>query len=296
MHKVLSFAVIAVLAVMPAFAQKKGYLSTNDVEQKLAQGWRTYIFSDYKSAMRNFDAVVKGTPMGNDASADPYMRSAHCKALYGLGLVWNFSDNPDKKKAADLYQQAVDQGGTMDEAAWALLALARLKHVVGVNEEPDFPAIRAAYQKGIDKFPVHPATEEAIIYQQETYLVSWKKDDALIAEKALVNYVKNYPNPNLLRLAYTCLGYAYKMLDNPQKRMDVSMANLKLIEEDKVNPSIKDLTAAIWYIADIAEWGLGDFGTARKYYNRLIKDYPLDMRVFAAKIALKRMSEMDGKR
>ncbi|MBI4975954.1 MAG: tetratricopeptide repeat protein [Spirochaetes bacterium] len=296
MHKVLSIILIAALSITPAYAQKKRYLPVNEVEQTLAQGLRTYILSDYKGAMRNFEAVINGTPAGNDASADAAMRSAHCRALFGMGLVWNFLDNPDRKKAAEYYRLAADQGGRTDEAAWALLALARLKHVVGINEEPDFPAIRAAYQNVIDAFPVHPAAEEAIIYQQETYLVSWKKDDAIIAEKALVNYVKNYPDPHHLRLAYTCLGFVYKMLDNPQKRMEVSLAHLKLIEGDVVNPINKDLSPAIWQIADIAEWGLGDFVTARNYYNRLIREYPLDMRVFAAKIALKRMDEMEGKK
>ena len=40
---------------------------------------------------------------------------------------------------------------------------------------------------------------------------------------------------------------------------------------------------------------LGDFDTARKYYRKLIEEYPTDIRMYGAKQALKRMDEVEGK-
>ncbi|MBI4978734.1 MAG: tetratricopeptide repeat protein [Spirochaetes bacterium] len=292
MKKLLLVVLVSVFPVIMMFAQGKK-VAANEVEKTLAQGWKTYIFSDYKGAMRNFTAVIDSVPA---TTTDDKLMSARLKATYGLGLVYNFNDNPDKKKAAELYETVIKEGGKHDEVAWAMLALGRMKHVVGVNEEPDFTAIRAAYQRLIDAFPVHQATEEAIVYLQETYVVSWQKSDALIAEKNLLKYINGYPNPNFLRAAYVCLDRVYRILEKPKERLAANMALLKIVEEDKVNPSVRDLTGQIWVIGDIAEWGLGDFSLARKYYNRLIKEYPLDMRVFAAKIALQRMSDMERRK
>lgn len=44
-----------------------------------------------------------------------------------------------------------------------------------------------------------------------------------------------------------------------------------------------------------AEFDLGDFTLAREFYQKLIKEYPTDQRVFPAKLALKRMDETEAK-
>ena len=50
-----------------------------------------------------------------------------------------------------------------------------------------------------------------------------------------------------------------------------------------------------WYIAVVAEFEVGDFETARKYYRLLMTEYPRDRRNFGAKTAIERMDALEEK-
>jgi hypothetical protein len=65
-------------------------------------------------------------------------------------------------------------------------------------------------------------------------------------------------------------------------------------ERDPTNPRT-DFSSAYWAIATRAEFREGDFEVARRYYGKLMAEYPTDMRAFGAGLALKRMDEVEAR-
>jgi len=132
--------------------------------EQLATAWSDYRLGEFSSAQVGFEGVVAGAKPGS---------GPHLQGLYGLATTWNLRrPGEDTGKAATLYRELLRLAPTNDLAAWSQLALARLQHLVPVGEEPDYPAVRKAYQEVIDRFPQHLAGEEAFIYQQSTYLLN----------------------------------------------------------------------------------------------------------------------------
>lgn len=73
-------------------------------------------------------------------------------------------------------------------------------------------------------------------------------------------------------------------------------ARINSVEGEELDPgSPPDQALTFWQIATMAEFDCGNFEVARKYYKRLMEQYPNDMKIFAAKTALKRMDEMEAK-
>jgi len=180
-----------------------------------------------------------------------------------------------------------------DLAAWSLLALARLKHIVPVDQDPNAVETRQAYQKCIDRFPDHPAADEAFIYQQSTWVVTAKAEDATKAADALEKFVSQKPNSKFSSPAYHLLSKAYETLRKPDQQLQARIKAMELEEQDPENPE-NELANAYWNIATIAEFDAGDFATARKYYQRLIDEYPTDIHKYGAKLALQRMDNMEA--
>jgi len=60
-----------------------------------------------------------------------------------------------------------------------------------------------------------------------------------------------------------------------------------------VNTSF-DAAPGYWHLATTAEFNVGDFATARKYYRKLIDEYPSDQKVFPAQQALIRMDKVEN--
>jgi hypothetical protein len=83
-------------------------------------------------------------------------------------------------------------------------------------------------------------------------------------------------------------------LKQPELRLRAEENALKTYEIDPTNPSA-ELGWFYWTVATIAEFEVGDFDTARKYYRKLLAEYPHDQMVFGAKQALKRMDDLEAK-
>lgn len=256
----------------------------DDVTAQLVGGWEAYGMGGYARAIALFEAAAKS----------PEASDAHLQGLYGLASVWNFRrPGQNLEKAAELYSAIATKAPKHDLAAWSLLALARMKHLVPVDEEPDFAAVRKAYQECIDRFPHHAAGEEAFVYQQSTYVAKLSPDDAQKAAAALEAFIAQHPQSPFVSAAWLLLGEAHGILKQPEKALGARLRSIETGEEDPLSPP--DRAIAYWQIASMAEFDAGDFAAARKYYNRLIAEYPNDMRVYAAKLALKRMDGLEAK-
>jgi tetratricopeptide (TPR) repeat protein len=264
-------------------------------DELLAEGWKFFQAADYEHAMPALEGAVKGS------TADPVL---HQKALYALATAWNLR-RPDFKRdlAAKLYQEAADMAPDSDTAAWSLLALARMKHVVPPGEDADldalkklhsdFEPIRKAYQQVIDRFPEHPAGHEAFLYQQSTFVASLDAGEARQAVAAIGAFLAKHPKARFESALYTLMGQAHFTLGQYQDHLACEIKALESRPMDPTNPK-DDYAQPYYQIACAAEFEVGDFATARKYYQKLIDEYPVDVRGAAAHTALKRMDQIEA--
>jgi tetratricopeptide (TPR) repeat protein len=252
----------------------------------VASGWNNYRSGTYNAAVEEFDAVVARTPNSNDE---------HLQALYGLATTWNWrSPGENRIKALANYEQLIAAAPKHDLAAWSLLAIARMKHIVPVDQNADVTETRKAYQECIDRFPDHIAAEEAFIYQQSTYIETLDPADAKLACATIESFISKKPASKFTSPAFHLLSKGYETLRLRDKQLEARIKAVEHEEQDPENPE-NELANSYWSLATIAEFDAGDFATARKYYQRLIDEYPVDIHKFGAKLALKRMDEMEAK-
>ena len=72
------------------------------------------------------------------------------------------------------------------------------------------------------------------------------------------------------------------------------MKALETLERDPRNP-FYDMAWRYWLLATTAEFEAGDFAVAREFYQKLLDEYPQDVRCYGAQQGLKRMDEMEAR-
>lgn len=241
------------------------------------------MLGEYNRAIRRFEAVAQTAPEKSEL---------HLHALYGLGTTWNLrrpGEDPDK--AREYYRQIIALAPQSDLAAWALLALARMKHLVPVGQEPDYAEVRRAYEEVMDRYPGHLAAEEAFLYWAATYLATLRPDDTERALARLQEFVRDRSH-KFIGPAYSLMAVGYQNLGCGEERLRAELASLETTEVDPANP-FTEFAWQYWNIATIAEFEVGDLETARTYYQKLIEEYPTDIRVYACRRALERIEELE---
>jgi tetratricopeptide (TPR) repeat protein len=262
-----------------------------DPATQFTKAWEYFLVGDYASASKGFDSVIALLDQAHDSESTP--NPLRLKAMYGLAQTWDLGRREeDPNKAASLYHRIIQLSPTSEQAAWSMLALARMQHVVPVGEEPNLPAVRQAYQDVIDHFPNHPAAEEAFIYQQSTLVSAIDPDQAKQALGPLTAFVQSHPTSKFVSPAWGLIAACQKTLGDPQASLVADIHGFETREVDPTNPYV-DNANPYWHLATFAEFSAGDFATARKYYGKLIAEYPADQRVFPAQQALERMDKME---
>lgn len=255
-----------------------------DPAKALASGWEFYRSGEFRQAAKYFESVRQSA-----GTNDP----VHLMALYGLASVWNLRrPGEDTVKAEKLYQQVLDIAPEGDLAGWSLLAMARMKHLVPVGQDPDYPAVRQAYQRVIDRFPGHAAGEEAFLYQQATLVASLKEEDTRTALGNLEKFLQGHPASQFRSAIWSLVANCHQTLHQPSEQLDAAIKAFECRPIDATNPTTEN-TWAYWKIATLAEFEVGDFATARKFYKRFITEYPNDARTYGAKTALARMDALE---
>jgi len=278
--RILAVAVCALWLTACAAPQ-----TTGDPQDLIKAGWNEFTLSEFDRAVTRFEEALEKTREADDL---------HLQALYGLASTWNLRrPGEDVEKARGLYEQIIRLAPKSEMAIWSQLALARLRHLVPVGEEPDYNEVRKAYQQIIDQHPGHLAAKEAFIYKMSTLIASLKPAETKQAIRELEEFVKD-PNTPFRGPAYSLIAVGSTTLDEPEKRLQAEIDSLNNTEIDPANP-FNEFSWQYWNIATIAEFECGDFDTARIYYDKLIKEYPTDKRVFGCKQALRRMDEVEGK-
>jgi len=273
-------------AVCLALAAGCGPQAAGDPAEAIKAGWNSYRMGEFNQAVKAFESAQAATKPG-----DPL----YAQALYALATTWNLRrPGEDEALARRLYEKVLQEAPKSDEAAWSLLALARMQQLVQADQEPDYPAVRQAYQEVIDRFPEHLAAHEAFVHQQATWLTTLRPEDAQSVVDAIDKFVAAHPKSPFLNAVYSVQSCAYGILKQGEKHLQAELRALEHRELDPTNPNM-DNAAVYWGIASIAEFECGDFATARKFYRRLIGEYPAEQRVYGARVALKRMDDLEAK-
>jgi tetratricopeptide (TPR) repeat protein len=254
--------------------------------ERLARGWNRYRLREFSLALKEFDAVAQRAEPGS---------ANHLAALYAQATTWNLRrPEQDTARAERLYRQVIALAPTNDLAAWSWLALARMKALPVGGEIPPLQPQIEAYQEVINRFPFHPAGEEAFLHQQAARLE--EPDEARTREvlAALETFLREHPQSPWCSAVYGLMGHCCTVLGLKERRLESVFAAWRTAEIDPATPpSARDLSWFYWQVATLAEFETGDFAVAREYYRKLIAEYPTEQRVFVAKQELKRMDELE---
>jgi tetratricopeptide (TPR) repeat protein len=260
-------------------------------EQLLAEGWKFYRLGEYNIALECFDTAAEKAESKSDMQL---------QAIYAQANTWNLRrPGEDLAKAEHFYKQIIETSPAHDLAAWSSLALARMKHIAvscstEIGPEPDYTVAFDSYKQCIEKYPNHPAAEEALVFQQMTLISTFNPEKTQRAADTLEKFLSEHPKTVYCSAAYGLLAYAYRTLKQPEKQLNAQIKSCEQEEIDPLNPGT-DKAIVYWGVATTAEFDAGDFETARKYYRLLIEQYPSDLRVFGAKQAITRMDELEAK-
>jgi tetratricopeptide (TPR) repeat protein len=263
-------------------------------EKQIEEGWALFQAGDFEHTVPAFEKAVK--------SADEV--PLHQKALYGLATTWNLRrPGNDRPLARKLYNELLALDPKSDTAAWTLLALARMDHLMPPGEDAEFDSlkkshvdygpVREAYQKVIDAFPEHPAGHEAFMYLQCTYVTTLDREDAKIAIDAIEAFLAKHPKAPFESALYTLLGQAHYTRGEYAEHLAAEIKALETRAIDPTNPN-QDYGQLYYQVACVAEFEVGDFATARKYYKKVLDEYPVDLRGAHCRAALARMDRVEA--
>jgi tetratricopeptide (TPR) repeat protein len=256
-----------------------------DVKDIVNQAWTAYRLNEFHDAIRHFEAARAAAEVGSDDWA---------MATYGLGIVWDLQrPGEDPAKATKLFNEAMEKAPDSPIAPWVELALVRQKHLVPVGKEPDYDAVKAGFQHIIDTYPGHLAAKEAFLYLEGIRLSELAPESSRVAESNLLAFVEREDH-EFVSPAWSLLTVAYVTMDEQEKRLHAEEESFANVEKDPLDPSV-EYAWAYWNLGTIAEFEVGDFDLARKYYKELLKEYPNDIRVHGCKQALKRMDDMEAR-
>ena len=254
--------------------------------QATKKGWNQYRLGNFNLAVNTFKKALETSPSGSE---DYY------SALYGLATTWNLRrPDQDTDKAEELYRRILQEDPDNRYAPWSALALARMLHLVPVGQEPDYKQVRAAYKAVIDRYPDHMAAEEAFLYLQSTYLQQLDEESARLVIQNVTDFIEAHPQSKYRSPAYSILATCYEVLGDGEKRLDYELKAYETAEIDPNNP-FQDNSWRYWLLATMAEFDAGNFDLARKFYNKLLDEYPQDIRKYGAQQALKRMDRVEAK-
>jgi len=257
---------------------------TGDSAELISEGWKSYRLNEFQNARLAFEAAVARAEPGSDEWT---------MATYGLATTWDLRrPSEDRDLATELYKEILEVSPDGPMAPWTELALARQMHLVPVGQDPDYDAVNAAYQHLIEKFPGHLAAKEAFLYLQGIQLAKLdpksSKESVLSLKQFISEQEIEFVGP-----AWSLLAVAYNTLDDQIMRYTSEKNSFDKTEVDPSDPYL-EFAWAYWNLATIAEFEVGDFDSARAYYELLIETYPNDIRVYGCKQALKRMDALEA--
>ncbi len=233
-------------------------------------------------------------------------------ALYGRAMVRvNEADTRMLDEADSFLESAIAADPKGDAAPWAELAVARqlslrlelirekrMADPANVAVRSAMEALNAkaekAYEAVSEKYPGHPAGDEAATYQMTLLLDRVDPAAAGRVTELVDRFAQERPDSPWLTVAYGLRGNACTLRKDPDGLLASALKGLEA--SHRLDPSaVQDQSWAYFNIASIAEHQAGDFATARTYYTKFITEYPQEQRVLTARQALVRMDACEAR-
>ncbi len=249
----------------------------------LAAAWNDLSSGEFERAQVGFDRVKSIASTEHD-------NARALQADYGLASLAATGPRPDPVAARALYQEIIATDPSGAWAQWAALAIARLSQV---NTDPDavldVESQENAYQSVIDHYPKTAAADEAFNFMQALRLTTGTEADArrVIDETA---QRLTQPDAHTAGVLHNLRAHAYRILKRFPESLQEAIAAVRQREIDPDNPSLDD-AGAIYNIGVAAQFDVGDFETASRFYNEFLKKYPTDQRSFTVHVLLKQLDE-----
>jgi tetratricopeptide (TPR) repeat protein len=257
--------------------------AAGDPEDLLKRAWMHFRLDEFDPADRAFASTLKKL----DAKTDPRSAELRITALYGRGMVASLGRAGDGAREWFDKVIAADPNGEM--GAWAALAMVRQQDVLRTSNTAN---LKAGYAKVIEQFPNTAAAEEAFFFSQSLLVESLTDEDAREAIKQLTERLQT--SKGKIRTAlYNLLGRAHQTLRQYPEALNAFIASLDAKENDPANPNQNNMLE-YYRIGMMAQFDVGDFATARKYYQRYVREYPRDQRTFTVNILLKHLDETEA--
>jgi tetratricopeptide (TPR) repeat protein len=145
----------------------------------------------------------------------------------------------------------------------------------------------------IEQYPGTAAAEEAFFFRQSLRLETLKEEDAREAARELTEHLKNDGKGKIRTALYALLGRAHETLKQYPEALAALIASLDAKENDPANPNQNNILE-YYRIGMMAQFDVGDFAIARKYYERFLKEYPRDQRAFSVSMLLKHLEATEA--
>jgi tetratricopeptide (TPR) repeat protein len=179
-------------------------------------------------------------------------------------------------------------------AAWAALAIARDEALPVRSDEPvDAAAARAGYTHVMETYPGTAAAEEAFLYRTELLIRSRSPDDARHAISELTDYLRDHPASHETSTLQALLSKACETGQDYPGALRAAIASVDVRQTDPANPRQNNILE-YYRIGLMAQFDVGDFATARRYYQKFLTDYPRDQRAFTVELLLKHLDATEA--
>lgn len=287
---------LAALALLPLLASCGQSDSTGMVPDLLNQAWTAFRLQSFEEAGKDFQTAIKMLDRNPAGVATEVLAAQRLNATYGLGITYSLGFHGERtSEAKQLLQQVIDTDTTPTKsmAAWAELAIARDQAVpVSSDAAPDTVALQAAYQHILATYPDTAAAEEAFLYTEAINIQENNADKRIKAIAAIQDYLNAHPNCRFRSTLFDLQKNAYTYLHHYPEAFAAAEKAFATKEFDLANPNTTK--AGDYYSLGLsAEFDLGDFATARGYFNRFLIENPDDQKAFVVRLELQRMDTIE---
>jgi tetratricopeptide (TPR) repeat protein len=264
-------------------------------QDAIRDGWALITISDFDRAEAAFAHA--------EAASAPNSREL-LLARYGLANAYQHRrPTPRYPEALKLYAEIAQQDKGGEIGAWSALAAARINHVslyavgreipagaqTGTGALPsaqELETLRAQYQNVISSFPGTLAAEESAVCIGSLLIEQIDEQHVKAGVAFLREWIALNPRSSYLYNAWRALAAGCDLL----KDYKAQLAALLKAADARIDKDA-ERSAEFYRIAKVADTLANDPDVARRFYQRLIDEFPTNHRVFLCKRALERLKK-----
>jgi len=258
---------------------------SQSAEELIPAGWESYRLGEFDRAVEQFQKAAQ--------VASKEDQNLSMQGIFGEAACWQYRrDGKDTSRAAALYNEIIQVAPRRPLAPWSKLAKVRIQHFGRIEPKPDYESLAREYAAIYERYPDHPAGQEAFVNRFHILLFDPSPDLVRHSLPELKKFLARHPESPFLSPVCAQISLCYKVLKERDESLSWLIRAFEKREKDQGNPNA-DNSGSYWSIGRAAEYEAGNFTVARSYYQRLIDEYPKDQRIYEVRRALRRMGEVE---